>query len=199
MSKSEKSLEGFGQQPCLFLDRDGVIIHDIPYNTDLSKITLRPGIVELVKKAHEHGHWVTIVSNQSGLGRGYFSWTEYRQVHQEICKLLAAEGAWVDLALCAPYYAGTEFKEAQSRPHYRKPNIGMFKHAEEELGVSFADSVMIGDSATDLIPAYQCGVRKLYLVESEKHEGEISKLADFQKTQPGFKYQFIRQFSEVSI
>lgn len=198
MSKSEKYLEGFGQQPCLFLDRDGVIVHDIPYNTDLAKITLRPGIVELIKKAHGLGQWVTVVSNQSGLGRGYFSWTDYRKVHQKICQLLAAEGAWVDLALCAPYYEGTEFKQAQARPHYRKPDVGMFRHAEEELGVSFENSIMIGDSATDLIPAYQCGVRKLYLMSSDKQEGELQKISEFQKTQKDFKYQFIGSFSEIT-
>jgi len=198
MSKVEKSLEGFGQQACLFLDRDGVIIPDIPYNTDISKITLKPGIVELIKNAHSLGQWVTVVSNQSGLGRGYFSWTDYRKVHQKICQLLAAEGAWVDLALCAPYYDGTEFKQAQARPHFRKPDIGMFRHAQEELGVSFETSVMIGDSATDLIPAFECGVKKLYLVASEKHDGEKAKLAEYQAKRPDFKYQFINQFSEIS-
>jgi len=197
MVKGEKSLEGFGQQSCLFLDRDGVVIPDIPYNTDISKITLKPGIGELIKKAHHLGHWVTIVSNQSGLGRGYFSWSDYRKVHQKICRLLAAEGEWVDLALCAPYYEGTPYKQAQARPHYRKPDVGMFKHAEEELGVSFEISMMVGDSATDLIPAHQCGIKKLYLISSEKSEGELAKLADYQKASPEFAFQFIKSFSEI--
>lgn len=199
MSKNEKSLEGFGHQPCLFLDRDGVIVHDVPYNTDPEKVTLKPGIVELLKRAHGLGMWVTIVSNQSGLGRGYFSWTEYRQVHQAICRLLAAQGEWVDLALCAPYYEGTDFKEAKARPHYRKPDVGMFKHAEEELGVAFSKSLMLGDSATDLIPAFLSGVRKLYLVTSEKQQGEIQKLQEFQKTHPSFQYQLINHFTEVTL
>lgn len=193
----EKSLEGFGQQPCLFLDRDGVIVHDIPYNTDPTKVELKAGIVELLNKAHERGMWVTIVSNQSGLGRGYFSWTDYRKVHQRICQLLAGEGAWVDLALCAPYYEGTEFKQAQARPHYRKPDIGMFQHAEEELGVSFPLSVMVGDSATDLIPAFESGVRKLYLVASDKQKDETRKLQEYQKSHPDFKYHVISDFSEI--
>lgn len=196
---SEKSLEGFGQQPCLFLDRDGVIVHDVPYNTHLPHIVLKPGIVELLKEAHNKGMWVTIVSNQSGLGRGYFSWTDYRRVHQRICQLLAQHGEWVDLALCAPFYEGTEFKQAKSRPHFRKPDVGMFKHAEEELGVSFADSVMVGDSATDLIPGFQSGIRKLYLVSSEKQAGEIQKLTEYQKAHPQFKYQLISDFSEISL
>lgn len=195
---SGKSLDGFGQQPCLFLDRDGVIVHDVPYNTNPEQVVLKPGIVELLKKAHARGMWVTIVSNQSGLGRGYFSWTDYRRVHQRICHLLAQNGEWVDLALCAPFYEGTEFKQAQSRPHYRKPDVGMFKHAEEELGVSFSDSVMVGDSATDLIPAFQTGVRKLYLVASEKQDGEIAKLKEYQKAHPQFQFQLISDFSEIS-
>lgn len=197
MSKNEKSLEGFGHQRCLFLDRDGVIIHDVPYNTDVAKVTLKAGVVELLQKAHNQGLWVTVVSNQSGLGRGLFSWTDYRRVHQKICKLLAVQGEWVDLALCAPYYEGTEFKQAGARPHYRKPELGMFKHAEEELGVSFENSLMVGDSATDLIPAYRCGINQLYLVASEKQVGEIQKLEEFKKTQPKFNYQLISKFSEI--
>ncbi|HEY8271513.1 MAG TPA: HAD-IIIA family hydrolase [Pseudobdellovibrionaceae bacterium] len=199
MSKSERSLEGFGQQSCLFLDRDGVIIEDIPYNADLTKVALKPGILQLLRKAHGLGMWITVVSNQSGLGRGYFSWTAYRQIHQKICQLLAAQGEWVDLSLCAPYSEGTDFKQAQARPHYRKPDVGMFKHAEEELGISFSSSVMVGDSATDMMPAFLSGVRKLYLVTSEKQEGEIRKLYEFQKLHPDFKYQVITHFSEVSL
>lgn len=194
---SEKSLEGFGQQRCLFLDRDGVVVHDVPYNKEVPQVVLKPGIVELLKKAHNLGMWVTIVSNQSGLGRGYFSWTDYRKIHQRICQLLAHQGEWVDLALCAPFYEGTEFKQAKARPHYRKPEIGMFKHAEEELGVSFAESVMVGDSATDLIPGFQSGIRKLYLVISDKQAGEIAKLDEYQKTHPQFQYKLISDFSEV--
>jgi D-glycero-D-manno-heptose 1,7-bisphosphate phosphatase len=195
---SEKSLHGFGDQPALFLDRDGVIVHDVPYNTDLTKVTLKPGIEALFKKAHSLGYWIVIVSNQSGLGRGYFSWTEYRQVHQKICQLLAAHGEWVDLALCAPYYEGTEFKEAKARPHFRKPDIGMFEHAQQELGISFAKSMMVGDSATDLIPAFKSGTRKLYLMESEKHAGELQKLQEFQKIHKDFSFQVISDFSKIS-
>jgi D-glycero-D-manno-heptose 1,7-bisphosphate phosphatase len=195
---NEKSLAGFGEQVCLFLDRDGVIVHDVPYNTDPQKVELKPGIVDLLKKAHKMGMWVTIVSNQSGLGRGYFSWNDYRQVHQRICQLLASQGEWVDLALCAPFYEGTEFKQAKARPHYRKPDVGMFKHAEEELGVSFPKSFMVGDSATDLIPAFQSGIRKLYLVTSDKQTEEIRKLEDYQKAHPQFQYQLISAFSEIA-
>jgi D-glycero-D-manno-heptose 1,7-bisphosphate phosphatase len=198
MLKNEKSLDGFGEQVCLFLDRDGVIVDDVPYNTDLAKVILKSGIIELFKKAHAQGLWITVVSNQSGLGRGYFSWTSYRQVHQKICQLLATHGEWIDLALCAPYYDGTDLKQAQARPHYRKPDVGMFKHAEEELGVSFSSSIMVGDSATDLMPAFLSGVRRLYLVTSEKQEGEMQKLQEFRKIHPDFNYQLITHFSEIS-
>jgi D-glycero-D-manno-heptose 1,7-bisphosphate phosphatase len=160
-------------------------------------VTLRPGIVELCTRAHELGFWIAVVSNQSGLGRGYFSWTDYRKIHQKICKLLAAEGEWVDLALCAPFYAGTPFKEAQARPHFRKPDVGMFEHAREELGISYAASTMIGDSATDLFPAFQCGVPNLYLVESEKQDGEIAKILEYQKKHPRFEYTLISDYRDV--
>jgi histidinol-phosphate phosphatase family protein len=195
----EKSIEGFGDQPCLFLDRDGVICDDVPYNTHLELVSLRPGIVDLCRRAHEKGFWITVVSNQSGLGRGYFSWSDYRQVHQRICQLLADEGQWVDLALCAPFYTGTEFKEAKARPHFRKPDIGMFEHARQELGIQYLSSTMIGDSATDLFPGFECGIPNLYLVESEKQAGEIEKIKEYQKTHPEFNYKFIKDYKDVQI
>lgn len=192
-----RSIEGFGDQPCLFLDRDGVICHDIPYNTVLDKVTLRPGIEELFRRAHARGFWITVVSNQSGLGRGFFSWTDYRQVHQKICKLLAEHGEWIDLALCAPYYVGTEYTEALERPHFRKPEIGMFEHAKRELGIKYSASTMIGDSATDLFPAFQCGVPNLYLVDSDKQAGELEKIREYQKLHPDFKFTQISDYSKV--
>ncbi|RYZ71642.1 MAG: HAD-IIIA family hydrolase [Proteobacteria bacterium] len=195
--ESDKNIEGFGDQSCLFLDRDGVIVPDIPYNTDIKRITLKPGIDTLIAKAHALGHWVVIVSNQSGLGRGYFSWTDYRRVHQKICALLADKGQWVDLALCAPYYDGTEFAQAKARPHFRKPALGMFEHAQQELGIAFTNSIMIGDSATDLMPAFQCGIKKIYLVDSDKKTGEVAKLAEYQQANPQFQYKFITEYTEV--
>jgi D-glycero-D-manno-heptose 1,7-bisphosphate phosphatase len=195
----EKSLAGFGEQPCLFLDRDGVICHDIPYNTDLSKVTLRPGIEFLCERAHRLGHWIVVVSNQSGLGRGYFSWTDYRQVHQKLCALLAEKGQWVDMALCAPFYVGTEFTQAKARPHFRKPDVGMFSQAHSELGIDYAASTMVGDSATDLFPAFQLGVPRLYLVESEKQDGELAKIQEFQSTNERFHFQHISDYAEIRL
>ncbi|RYZ85801.1 MAG: HAD-IIIA family hydrolase, partial [Proteobacteria bacterium] len=161
IQKLGKEIAGYGDQPCLFLDRDGVVIPDIPYNTDVRKITLTAGIVDLIARAHKEGYWVVLVTNQSGLGRGLFGWNEYREVHQKVCALLAEAGQWLDLSVCAPYYEGTEFIEAQSRPHFRKPDVGMFEHARRELGIAYARSIMVGDSATDLIPAYKLGIKKL--------------------------------------
>jgi histidinol-phosphate phosphatase family protein len=195
----QKNLEGFGDQPCLFLDRDGVIVPDLPYNTDVTKITLKSGISELIRSAHEKGFWVVVVSNQSGLGRGYFSWTDYRRVHQKICALLASEGQWVDLALCAPYYDGTEFAQAKARPHFRKPALGMFQHAQQELGIDFKTSLMIGDSATDLIPAYECGVPRLYLMDSDKKSGELVKLEEYKKLHGEFNFEGVLRISDVRI
>lgn len=198
-SEAEKSIAGFGQQRCLFLDRDGVICHDIPYNTELDKVTLRPGIEQLCERAHSLGYWIAVVSNQSGLGRGYFSWNDYRQVHQKICKLLAEKGQWLDLALCAPFYVGTEFAEAKARPHFRKPDIGMFEHARQELGIDYSKSAMVGDSATDLFPAFQCGVPRLYLVDSEKQAGELQKTEEYKTLNPKFHYEVISDYSKIGL
>lgn len=185
--------------PCLFLDRDDVVVKNVPYNRDPEQVVLMPGIVELINRAHAASYWVALVTNQSGLGRGWISWSEYQKVHQQMLKLLAAQGAWIDECVWASYYEQAGVGEGRLFANLRKPEGGMFQLVGDKLRVNFTKSVMVGDSATDLVAAYSVKIPNLYLLNSDKIEKEQAVLNEFQKNRSGFSFKTIQNLSEVKL
>jgi len=197
-----KKLENFAQsftKPCLFLDRDDVIVKNVPYNTDPSKVQILPGVVELIHKVHQQGYWVAMVSNQSGLGRGRISWAEYQQVHQRMLQLLAQQGAWLDDCIWASYIENSPVDEGRLYAGLRKPRSGMFQIVQEKLRVNMALSIMIGDSASDLVAAADAGLSHLYLVRSEKFDGEVALLESYRKKVPAFSYKTLESLHSFEL
>lgn len=198
--KTPKPIEDYAgsqKSPCLFLDRDDVVVKNVPYNKDASLVELMPGICELLSRAHKSGYWVSLVTNQSGLGRGWVSWQEYQQVHQKMLSLLAEQGCWIDECVWAGYYDQESVPQGRLYAAQRKPRNGMFQRVHDKLRVNLSASIMVGDSATDLIAAFSMGVRNLYLLASDKTEKEKAELHCFQKENAAFKFSVIQEFKEV--
>lgn len=185
------------ESPCLFLDRDDVIVNNVPYNKDPEQVTLREGIVDLIRKAHDKNYWVAMVTNQSGLGRGKFDWEEYRGVHQKMMELLAQESCWIDESEWAGFVKTSDSVPGRRFASLRKPRNGMFLAVKDKLKPQMSQSLMVGDSATDLIAAYLSGVGKLVLVGSDKHAVEIETLEKFKEFEPAFSYQFCDHLNSV--
>lgn len=191
--------QGSHQGPCLFLDRDDVVVKNVPYNRDPSLVELMPGIDGLMKKAHAQGFWVALVTNQSGLGRGWIPWTDYQKVHQKMLSLLAEKGCWIDECVWAGFYEKEPVPQGRQYAGLRKPRTGMFQLVNAKLKVNMAKSVMVGDSASDLIAAFGAGVGRLYLLSSEKLEKEQKDLLQFQLKNPSFQFAVAKDFSQVQI
>lgn len=183
--------------PCLFLDRDDVVVRNVPYNKDAAKVELLPGAVELIKRAHTQGYWVALVTNQSGIGRGRIAWTDYQNVHQRMLELLAAQGAWIDECVWSAFIENESVPEGRVLAGLRKPRAGMFQVVREKLKVKMSASLMIGDSATDLLAAYSAGIQHCYLFHSEKFAKELETLNDFQKRHSEFKFSTVTDFSKI--
>ncbi|WP_413295027.1 D-glycero-alpha-D-manno-heptose-1,7-bisphosphate 7-phosphatase [Bdellovibrio sp. HCB185ZH] len=184
--------------PCLFLDRDDVVVKNIPYNKDPNQVELIPEVVELIHKAHAEGYWVALVTNQSGIGRGRISWQEYKQVHQRMLKLLANEGAWIDECVWSSYIENESVPEGRLLAGLRKPRAGMFQMVKEKLKIDMKNSIMVGDSATDLIAAHSAGIGSCYLFRSEKLEKEREILEKFRAVNSKFSYQAISAAADIS-
>ena len=143
---------------CLFLDRDGVIIEDTGYPHDPEKLVLIESIVPVIKYANSQKAAVIIVSNQSGIGRGFFSEQSFYDCKDWIEKRLHKRGCHIDDWHFCPFHKEAENELYRRDSPSRKPNPGMvlknFRHFPLDLG----RSAMIGDKNSDRIPLLEKGV-----------------------------------------
>ncbi len=158
--------------PAVFLDRDGTIIHDAHYLADPAGVRLLPGVAAAIARLNAAGIPVVVVTNQSGIGRGYFSEADFRAVQARTEELLAAEGAKVDAVYHCPHAP-----DAESPCDCRKPGVGLFLRAAAEHGLDPARSWYVGDRLRDLAPAQRLGGRGI-LVRAGAEHGEAERAPD---------------------
>ncbi|AZO74275.1 MULTISPECIES: HAD family hydrolase [unclassified Mesorhizobium] len=151
--------------PALFLDRDGTINVDTGYPDDPAAMVLRDGIAPAIEAANRHGIPVVVVTNQSGIARGYFGWDAFARVNQRVLELLAERGATVDLVLaCAYHEAGSGPLAIPDHP-MRKPNPGMLFEAGRRLDLDLKRSLIVGDKPADMEAGERGGLTRGWLVD----------------------------------
>jgi D-glycero-D-manno-heptose 1,7-bisphosphate phosphatase len=131
--------------PCLFLDRDGTINVEKEYISEPGELALIPGAAQAIARAHELGMKVVVVSNQSGVARGFITETAVITVNNRLKELLDTEGTYVDEIYYCPHYP-----ENNSVCTCRKPKPGMFQRAQMEHSVDLKRSIMVGDRKSDM-------------------------------------------------
>ena len=142
----------------LYLDRDGVVIEEKLYLHTPNEVRLIPGVAETIRLANLGGFPVVIVTNQSGIGRGYYDWHDFAATQERILGDLAAEGAFIDAVLACPYHETGAPPYGQPDHPARKPNPGMLTTAADLLGVDLARSWIVGDHATDIGAGLNAGL-----------------------------------------
>lgn len=150
--------------PALFLDRDGTLIELVDYLANPADVRLIDAAVDAVGYANASGVAVVIVTNQSGIGRGYYDWDAFEAVQARLHELLAAADVYVDATYACPHpppEAG-----GPQRSVYRKPAPGMLLRAAADLGLNLAKSLIAGDSAADLAAGKAAGLAAGILVET---------------------------------
>lgn len=133
-----------------FLDRDGTIIEDVDYISRPEDVRLRSGAAEAIRLLNEAGVPVIVVSNQSGIGRGYFTYEQYERVRARIEEVLRASGAHIDATYICPH-APTDTAACACR----KPAAGLFEQAAREHGLELAGSWYVGDKWRDVQPGLE--------------------------------------------
>lgn len=147
--------------PALFLDRDGVVIENVDYLSDPDRVKLIPGIRETIRSFRARGYVIVVVTNQSGVGRGYFGLDAYLKVEARIRALLGTEEP--DAVYACPFYA-PGVAPFDCDHEWRKPQPGMLKAAAADLSLDLAASVMVGDSLTDIEAGLSAGVSCVFHV-----------------------------------
>jgi D-glycero-D-manno-heptose 1,7-bisphosphate phosphatase len=159
----------------VFLDRDGTLIEDRDYLHEPRQVVFFPGSLSALKSLCEAGFALVMVTNQSGVGRGYFSLEDVHRVHEHIALELSKIGVAFTKIYIAP-----EAPEAPSRG--RKPSPQFLFDACEEFGIFIPGSYMIGDKRIDLECGWNAGVKKSILVRTgygkEVARQNDAKLAD---------------------
>jgi D-glycero-D-manno-heptose 1,7-bisphosphate phosphatase len=145
--------------PALFLDRDGVLIVDKGYVHQPEDVEWMKGAQEAVRDANRHGYRVLVISNQSGVARGYFGEEDVRALHQWLQREINAFGAHIDAFYFCPHHPTLGGPSYRMQCECRKPLPGLFKQAIEEWKVDVSRSVSIGDKARDLEAGAAAGIR----------------------------------------
>ena len=140
-------------RPAVFLDRDGTINEQMGYVNHLSRFQLLPGVARAIRSLNEAGLPVVVVTNQSGLARGYFPESLLEAVHAEMYRLLAQEGARLDGLYVCPHHPEAREERFRLDCDCRKPRTGLLERAAAELGLDLGRSYMVGDRWSDL----RCG------------------------------------------
>jgi D-glycero-D-manno-heptose 1,7-bisphosphate phosphatase len=138
--------------PAVFIDRDGTIIHDADYCSDPQQVRLLPRIAEALKRLKSQGFKLIIITNQSGIGRGFFSLEQYRAVEAEILRQLGND--LVDATYFCPHLP-------DNGCNCRKPASGMILQAAREHRVDLRRSFLIGDKESDAECGRNAGVRTI--------------------------------------
>lgn len=158
-------------RPAVFLDRDGVLIAEVEYLSDVSQVRLIPGAAAAVRRLNDAGLAVVVITNQSGVARGHFPESRVREVHRHIAELLLAEaGASIDRFDYSPFHPTEGVGEYRRDTDCRKPKPGMLLRGATALGLDLSASWMVGDRRSDLEAGAAAGCRTI-LVRTGYGEG----------------------------
>jgi D-glycero-D-manno-heptose 1,7-bisphosphate phosphatase len=154
----------------VFLDKDGTLIPDIPYNVDPSLITLQPDSIEGLKRLQEQGYLLIIITNQAGVARGYFTEDKLPAVEQRMAELLAANNLKLSGFFYCPHYPDGSVEGYNINCDCRKPFPGMLLKAAKEHDTDLAQSWMIGDILNDVEAGNRAGCKTVLINNGNETE-----------------------------
>jgi len=144
-------------RPGVFLDRDGTINEDRGYIGDPADVVLIDGAAEAIKRLNRLGVPVIVLTNQSGIGRGYYTRADLEAVNKRLVELLEEKGAHVDGIYWCPH-------RPDENCECRKPGTRLLEDAADEHGIDLVRSVMVGDKVSDLELARRVGMKRVLVL-----------------------------------
>ena len=143
----------------LFLDRDGVINIDYGYVYNKDSIDFVDGIFELCVKAKKKGYIILIVTNQSGIGRGYFTDDQYKKLAKWIENCFKEKEVIIEKTYYCPHHKEANISSYKKDCYFRKPNPGMILKAIKDYNIDPKKSILIGDKASDILAGRAAGIK----------------------------------------
>ena len=152
-------------KPAVFLDKDGTLIEDVPYNVDPARIWLLPGVGAGLARLHAAGYALIVVSNQSGVARGRFPEEALGDVEGRLRRLLAEQGVPLTGFYYCPHHPEGVVPDLAVACACRKPEPGLLREAAERLGTPLERAAMVGDTARDVEAGRRAGVPTVLLAD----------------------------------
>jgi D-glycero-D-manno-heptose 1,7-bisphosphate phosphatase len=154
----------------IFLDKDGTLIPDIPYNVDPDLITIVPDAIEGLKQLSAEGYLLIIISNQAGVARGYFTEDKLPAVERRIKDLLEKQGIKLSGFYYCPHHPEGSISEYTKDCDCRKPQSGMLLRAAREHHIDLSSSWMIGDILNDVEAGNRAGCKTVLINNGNETE-----------------------------
>jgi D-glycero-D-manno-heptose 1,7-bisphosphate phosphatase len=151
--------------PAVFLDRDGTINEDTGYVSDPEDLIVLPGAAEAIKRLNERGIKVIVITNQSGVGRGYYTANDVRAVNERLEELLLLDGARLDGIYYCPH-------SPDQMCGCRKPETGLIVRAAAEHEIDLKRSFVVGDKAADVEMAKRAEAKGILVLTGKGAEEE---------------------------
>ncbi len=161
----------------LFLDRDGVINVDHAYVHRREDFQFIDGIFELCRSARSRGYRIFVVTNQAGIGRGYYTEDDFHALTAWMLERFAAEGAPIDKVYFCPFHPEHGVGAYKLDSPMRKPGPGMIQQAAREFGVDLAASMLVGDMDTDIQAGVAAGIGRLLQLRPADDERPVHAAA----------------------
>jgi D-glycero-D-manno-heptose 1,7-bisphosphate phosphatase len=162
-------------RPAVFLDRDGTINVEVGYLWRPEAFRLIDGSADAIRRLNEAGFLVVVVSNQSGVARGYFGEEAVAKVNETMARELERLGAHLDAIYYCPHYPDGAVEEYRRDCDCRKPSPGMVRRAQQAFDIDVVRSYVVGDHRGDIELAKNVGARSILVVTGHGAQ-EIEKL-----------------------
>ena len=161
----------------VFLDRDGTINVEKDYLYRVDDFEFIPGAAEAIRRLNQAGLLTIVVSNQSGVARGYFTLAQVEELHRHIQLELKKHGAWIDAFYICPHHPTEGAGDFTRECSCRKGEPGMLLQAADDLDINLSASYMVGDKIADIEAGHNAGCRSL-LVRTGYGEQNVHKLQE---------------------
>lgn len=169
--------------PTAFIDRDGTINYDAGYINDPDNFIMYPFAPQAVRMLNQSGFLVVIITNQAGIGRGFFTHDTMNMIHKKMYTTFEEQGAKIDQLFFCPHQIGSKIPQYNVDCRCRKPYTGMIEEAWSKLPIDKNRSYFIGDKYSDMETGFNAGCKTI-MVKTGYGKGELLQKSMNWKRQP---------------
>lgn len=167
-------------RPALFLDRDGIINVDRGYVHKKKDFEFINGIFELCRQAKAFGYWIFIITNQSGIGRGYYTERQFNDLSEWMEAKFREQNVTIDKVYFCPHHVEATIDKYKKDCQCRKPKPGMIFRANKDYKVDLPNSILLGDKLTDIQVGQKAGILTNILYDNDGTENfEMESIKNF--------------------